>query len=875
LFRAGFRTETLLSLNQRAGNGSSNLTKGLPEPGEQFGHYRIIHTLGRGGMGVVLEAEDLENSRRLALKLLNQELDSPEARHQFLREGQIAASINHSQSVYVFGTEEIAGTPVIAMELMPGGTLRDRVASHGALSAAEAVDCILQIISGLEAAERAGILHRDIKPSNCFITGNGTVKIGDFGLSVGTQVRTAPERMLGHVMGTPAFSAPEQLRGEQLSVRSDIYAVGATLFYLLTAATPFAGSTVSKLLDNTKRVPEMSETTRLAIPAGLWRVVLRCLASQPARRYPNYLKLRQVLQRYASTFELPPARLSRRFLAALFDLSLLVPVCYQLSNFETRKDWVSTTVFYAMIFLYFGVTEGFWGASLGKALFRLRVVREGCRAPGALKALVRSVICLGMSLLVSDLIFNSIQSAPGRDGLFVALFLGSVFALLAGLFCSARRRNRFAAIHDLITNTRVVLSAGELRGRGEPLERSDESFRDLSQPLANRSFVTERARRVGPYELVGDSKAVPGTIILARDPALLRNVWVRVLPAGSPPVSVELRDLARPGRLRWLNGKRTATEAWDAYEAIAGVPVTRLCSKPQEWASVRGWLLDLAQELSASLHDGSVPQVLALDRVWITFDGRAILLDFPPPPPADNDSSGDTPQTAGETVVPAHPSVTSFLALVAARALKGMPCYFASQARAKPLPLHAAAFLHELREMAGAAAVAERLKPLLELPALFTRLDRLALAAACLWLPFILAVSARLLGESHPVPWMMGLGWLYGDLVVVLPALLAGAIFRGGPLLYGLGAVVVRPDGKPASRIRVLWRSILAWTPWLVLGGIASMLGLTYSNLQPDLKLLWVAAGCLATLGVFTGISILLPDRSLQDRLAGTYLVPR
>jgi serine/threonine protein kinase len=89
--------------------------KGFPQPGEQFGHYRLARLLGQGGMGVVYEAEDLENGRRLALKILSQTLDSPEARKRFLREGQIAASVNHPNSVYIFGTEEIAGTPVIAM----------------------------------------------------------------------------------------------------------------------------------------------------------------------------------------------------------------------------------------------------------------------------------------------------------------------------------------------------------------------------------------------------------------------------------------------------------------------------------------------------------------------------------------------------------------------------------------------------------------------------------------------------------------------------------------------------------------------------------------------------------------------------------------
>src|SRR6516225_9862356 len=144
-------------------------SSGLPQPAEKLGHYQIIRSLGGGGMGAVFEAQDLENDRRVALKVLSQTLDSPEARQRFFREGRLAASINHPNSVYIFGTEEIGGTPVISMELVSGGTLQARVRDRGALPVGKAVDCVLQMIEGLEAAQRVGILHRDIKPSNCFI----------------------------------------------------------------------------------------------------------------------------------------------------------------------------------------------------------------------------------------------------------------------------------------------------------------------------------------------------------------------------------------------------------------------------------------------------------------------------------------------------------------------------------------------------------------------------------------------------------------------------------------------------------------------------------------------------------------------------------
>ncbi len=153
-----------------------------------FGGYLVLRLLGRGGMGAVYEAEQHATGRRVALKVLGHTIDSPEMRKRFLREGRLAASVNHPNTVYIFGTEEIEGAPVIAMELVAGGTLRDRV-KRGPLPVREAVDATLQIIAGLDAAAGAGVLHRDVKPANCFVAPDGTVKVGDFGLSVSTLAR--------------------------------------------------------------------------------------------------------------------------------------------------------------------------------------------------------------------------------------------------------------------------------------------------------------------------------------------------------------------------------------------------------------------------------------------------------------------------------------------------------------------------------------------------------------------------------------------------------------------------------------------------------------------------------------------------------------
>ena len=230
----------------------------LFSPGQPFGPYLIVRPLGKGGMGQVYEAEETESGRRVAMKILSRGLGDDEERERFLREGRLAASLSHPNTVYVFGTTEVQGFPVIAMELAPGGTLKDLLVDGAPLTSAAAVDAILQVIAGLEAAAAIGILHRDIKPSNCFVHGDGRVLVGDFGLSVATASRGGSTTSPGAVLGTPGFASPEQLRGDALDVRSDIYSVGATIFYLLAGRAPFDDQSTTALLTRVATEPPPS-----------------------------------------------------------------------------------------------------------------------------------------------------------------------------------------------------------------------------------------------------------------------------------------------------------------------------------------------------------------------------------------------------------------------------------------------------------------------------------------------------------------------------------------------------------------------------------------------------------------------------------------
>jgi serine/threonine protein kinase len=348
-------------------------------PDEEFGDYRITRLLGRGGMGEVYAAEHIEHGLRVALKVLNHQIDDPLARARFRREGQLAAALTHPHVVYVYGSEYINTTPVIIMELVTGGTLKDAVEAKGALPAPEAVDAILQVIAGLEAAYAAGILHRDVKPSNCFVERDGTVKVGDFGLSISTQARDPSLTVSGGVLGTPQYASPEQLRGASLTIQSDIYSVGATLFYLLTGRAAFeAGDLMAMLTQVATEAPRSPRDFARTVPSGLAAVVQRCLAKDVNARPRSYMELSEKLRPFGSA-SATIAPLRSRLAAAIIDL-VLITFVFNLVSASVRiitRDATATAtpVLWPLLFvtIYFALTEGFGTASPGKWVFGLRI----------------------------------------------------------------------------------------------------------------------------------------------------------------------------------------------------------------------------------------------------------------------------------------------------------------------------------------------------------------------------------------------------------------------------------------------------------------------------------------------------------------------
>jgi len=820
----------------------------------EFGGYRLLGLLGRGGMGTVYEAQQIATSRRVALKMLGQQLDSPDMRQRFLREGRLAASVNHPNSLYIFGSEEIEGLPVITMEIAGAGTLKDKLKQRGPLAVTEAVDAILDVVSGLESAFAGGVLHRDIKPSNCFVCPDGSVKVGDFGLSVSTLARTDTfVTAHGKIMGTPAYASPEQLRGDALDLRSDIYSVGATLFTLLTDRAPFEGDNAVQVVANAvNKKPKPLTELRQDVPPGLDRVVARCLAKEPNGRYADYTALRNALLPFSSR-EPEPASMKVRssvgwidyliaFLIPYVTIMLFVGADKLLVRPLVERTLYSARYYIALFcfgFLYFSIVEGIWGAGLGKRLKGLRVVRTNGRRPGIVRALLRILIPIGCVEGVRMPLMMALITDADWTGLQTVLFV--VAAIVCGwipvlLILRVRRENGFAAVWDLASGTRVVVKP---KGIVRP------SIKSETQP----EIPAEGADSLGPYQII--KEMVPGKWIVGTDPVLRRHVWL--LRRNSQELSLARRNLARSGRLRWLQKAEAGEATWDAFEAPEGVPFTSLLEggKRVPWSSLRFWLDDLASELWQATGDNTLPAELSLDNVWITAQGRAVLLDEPWPgvkTGAERIAVGDL---AGQQ---------RFLNAVAA-------C-----AESTSMPLHARGVLQNLADgkFEKLSFLTGILRGLLEKPVEVSRGIR---AGSIFMLPGYVWIAV-FVGRYHDKQWNDYLD----EIVVITPMavlgaialiqLLALALFRTTPSHATFRLAVIDAKGRPADSKKLLVRWAIVWLPLFIPMLFVALLTETSAAFiyAIVLLLLWLSA---AVYGV------IVPNRGLHDRLAGTWVVRR
>src|SRR5260370_2113327 len=335
--------EALLSGDENAGGSVQAAVLGgldnvrFPLTGETISHYRILDGLGGGGMGLVYRAEDIKLGRRVALKFLPEEsVKDPAALGRFERDARSASALEHPNicPIYEFGEHE--GQPFLVMQLLEGQTLRELISAGGPgnppLALNKLLDLAIQISAGLEAAHRLGIIHRDVKPANIFVTSDGQVKILDFGLaklarlisgaeddsdqgSVDGGVRGTPREsglaatpdkflsLTGVAMGTAGYMSPEQVRGEKLDARSDLFSFGLVLYEVGTGQQAFSSETAARVHEAIlRRTPVPARELNPGLPAKLEEIINKALEKNRELRYQSASQMRADLTSVAPGF---------------------------------------------------------------------------------------------------------------------------------------------------------------------------------------------------------------------------------------------------------------------------------------------------------------------------------------------------------------------------------------------------------------------------------------------------------------------------------------------------------------------------------------------------------------------------------------------
>ena len=285
--------------------------------GGRLGPYEVVGPLGAGGMGEVYLARDTRLGREVALKVLPPETArDPDRLARFEREARAVAALNHPNIVTVHAIEEIDGQRVIAMERVTGRPLSAVIEPHG-LPLARLLEIAAGVADALSAAHERGVVHRDLKPANVMVSDEGRVKVLDFGLAkwvappagADSAAPTATRSTEGAIVGTVPYMAPEQLRGQPVDARADIFSLGVMLYEMAAGARPFRGNTSADLTSAILREePPPLETARPELPPRFVRLVTRCLEKDPRRRIQSATDLRQQLQDLAEDLRSAPGR---------------------------------------------------------------------------------------------------------------------------------------------------------------------------------------------------------------------------------------------------------------------------------------------------------------------------------------------------------------------------------------------------------------------------------------------------------------------------------------------------------------------------------------------------------------------------------------
>jgi len=439
-----------------------------PLLGSRFGHFQIVGRLGRGGMGDVYRALDESLQRFVALKVLRASADegspSSGASMRLLQEARAQARVNHPGVVHIYYVSQDPARPFLAMELVPGTTLAERLRS-GPLSYGRTIDVALQLSRALRQAARFDVVHGDIKPGNILMLADGGVKLSDFGLARRLSVQGVSPS--GPITGTPHYIAPEIIEGNEADVRSDLYALGVMLFEMTFGRRPYTvdTGTIREQIEAHRKAPaEFPEQWPVDLPEG-WRDVLaKLLEKDPAARYQSHDELIADLERL-KPIDLPRAgRLARLlawgvdvFLAIAAELLLLSPfgilAARGILPERTLPVLLITGGVSAVVIGVAAVVQARWKTSPGKALFQLRIVDRHGLSPTRMVLGVRALFQL-LPTWGSDV--QTMLSGVGAESLaLMAATVAIAILLTDSAFAIIRRDGR--SLHDLLLRTRVAL----------------------------------------------------------------------------------------------------------------------------------------------------------------------------------------------------------------------------------------------------------------------------------------------------------------------------------------------------------------------------------------------------------------------------------
>ena len=282
-------------------------------PGAVLGtRYEILQLLGQGGMGAVYKARDLELDRVVALKVIRPEVAyHPDMLQRFKQELLLARQITHRNVIRIFDLGEAGGLKFITMEFIEGQDLRSLMTEKGRLSPDEAVGIIEQVCLALEAAHSEGVVHRDLKPQNIMLDKQGRAAVMDFGIA--RSVESGGMTQTGMLVGTPDYMSPEQVMGEKVDVRSDLFTLGVILYELLTGAMPYKSDTVqASMFKRTRELPKPPIAVDPTVPQALSDITARCLQIDPALRYQSAREILTDLQAWRGGGALDSATVARR-----------------------------------------------------------------------------------------------------------------------------------------------------------------------------------------------------------------------------------------------------------------------------------------------------------------------------------------------------------------------------------------------------------------------------------------------------------------------------------------------------------------------------------------------------------------------------------